>query len=90
MTRRITRAKQQIKDSGIPFRLPALQERTERLAAVLHVLYLIFTEGYAATSGPSAASRRAGHRGDPAHPDCPRTLARERGGCRALGADVAY
>jgi len=53
MTRRITRAKQQIKDSGIPFRLPALKERAERLAAVLHVLYLIFTEGYAATVGPS-------------------------------------
>jgi predicted RNA polymerase sigma factor len=52
MTRRITRAKQQIKDSGIPFRLPAQQERAERLAAVLHVLYLIFTEGYAATTGP--------------------------------------
>jgi len=53
MTRRITRAKQQIKDSGIPFRLPAPAERLERLAAVLHVLYLIFTEGYAATAGPS-------------------------------------
>ena len=53
MTRRITRAKQQIKDSGIPFRLPAQQERAERLAVVLHVLYLIFTEGYAATSGRS-------------------------------------
>jgi RNA polymerase sigma factor (sigma-70 family) len=53
MTRRITRAKQQIKDSGIPFRLPATAERTERLAAVLHVLYLIFTEGYAATTGAS-------------------------------------
>jgi RNA polymerase sigma factor (sigma-70 family) len=53
MTRRITRAKQQIKDSGIPFRLPARAERVERLAAVLHVLYLIFTEGYAATAGPS-------------------------------------
>jgi RNA polymerase sigma factor (sigma-70 family) len=52
MTRRITRAKQQIKDSGIPFRLPAQEERAERMAAVLHVLYLIFTEGYAATSGP--------------------------------------
>ncbi len=52
MTRRITRAKQQIKDSGIPFRLPAQEERAERLAAVLHVLYLIFTEGYAATTGP--------------------------------------
>ena len=53
MTRRITRAKQQIKDSGIPFRLPAPVERAERLASVLHVLYLIFTEGYAATTGAS-------------------------------------
>jgi RNA polymerase sigma factor (sigma-70 family) len=52
MTRRITRAKQLIKDSGIPFRLPGEAERAERLAAVLHVLYLIFTEGYAATTGP--------------------------------------
>jgi RNA polymerase sigma factor (sigma-70 family) len=51
MTRRITRAKQQIKDSGVPFRLPGRPQRAERLAVVLHVLYLIFTEGYAATSG---------------------------------------
>jgi RNA polymerase sigma factor (sigma-70 family) len=53
MTRRITRAKKQIKDSGVPFRLPARAERAERLAVVLHTLYLIFTEGYAATSGHS-------------------------------------
>ena len=53
MTRRITRAKQQIKDSGVPFRLPARADRAGRQAAVLHVLYLIFTEGYAATSGRS-------------------------------------
>ncbi|HVA23949.1 MAG TPA: sigma-70 family RNA polymerase sigma factor [Chloroflexota bacterium] len=53
MTRRITRAKQAIKDSGIPFRLPAPEERVERQGAVLHVLYLIFTEGYASTTGPS-------------------------------------
>jgi RNA polymerase sigma factor (sigma-70 family) len=52
MTRRITRARRLIKDSGIPFRLPGKAERAERLAAVLHVLYLIFTEGYAATTGP--------------------------------------
>ncbi len=51
MTRRITRAKQSIKDSGIPFRMPQGPERTERIAAVLHVLYLIFNEGYASTSG---------------------------------------
>ncbi len=52
MTRRITRAKQTIKDSGIPFRMPSGPEKAERLAAVLHVLYLIFNEGYASTSGP--------------------------------------
>jgi RNA polymerase sigma factor (sigma-70 family) len=48
MTRRITRAKQSVKDSGVPFRLPS----GDRLAAVLHVLYLIFNEGYASTAGP--------------------------------------
>jgi predicted RNA polymerase sigma factor len=52
MTRRITRAKQRIRDSGIPFALPPQSERTQRLAAVLHVLYLVFNEGYASTSGP--------------------------------------
>jgi RNA polymerase sigma factor (sigma-70 family) len=51
MTRRITRAKQTIKDSGVPFRMPAAAELSERLGAVLHVLYLIFNEGYATTSG---------------------------------------
>ena len=53
MTRRITRAKQQIRDSGISFSLPPIQDRGERLGAVLHTLYLIFNEGYAATSGPT-------------------------------------
>ncbi|HEU4399640.1 MAG TPA: sigma-70 family RNA polymerase sigma factor [Actinomycetota bacterium] len=53
MTRRISRAKQRIKDSGIPFGMPPGPERSERLGAVLHVLYLIFNEGYASTSGPS-------------------------------------
>lgn len=53
MTRRISRAKQRIKDSGIPFGLPPAAERAERLGAVLHVLYLIFNEGYASTSGPN-------------------------------------
>jgi RNA polymerase sigma factor (sigma-70 family) len=53
MTRRISRAKQRIKDSCIPFGMPPANERTERLGAVLHVLYLIFNEGYASTSGPS-------------------------------------
>jgi RNA polymerase sigma factor (sigma-70 family) len=51
MTRRVTRAKQAIKDSGIPFRMPTGRQRAEWLAAVLHVLYLIFNEGYVSTSG---------------------------------------
>jgi RNA polymerase sigma factor (sigma-70 family) len=53
MTRRITRAKQAIADSGTEFTMPEPGERTARLAAVLQVIYLIFTEGYASTSGPS-------------------------------------
>jgi RNA polymerase sigma factor (sigma-70 family) len=53
MAQRISRAKQSIKASGVPFRLPTPQERAERLGAVLHVLYLIFNEGYTSSVGPS-------------------------------------
>ena len=52
MAQRIRRAKQNIKESGIPFGLPTAEDRAERLRAVLHVLYLIFNEGYASSSGP--------------------------------------
>ncbi len=48
---RISRAKQQIKASGAQFRIPDEADRPERIAAVLHVLYLIFNEGYTASSG---------------------------------------
>jgi RNA polymerase sigma factor (sigma-70 family) len=51
MAQRISRAKQSIKVSKVPFRLPTPQERRERLPAVLHVLYLIFSEGYASSIG---------------------------------------
>ena len=53
VTRRITRAKQAIRESGLPFRMPSTAERAERLAVVLRVLYLIFNEGYVSTSGAS-------------------------------------
>ena len=53
MARRISRAKQRIAGSGVPFGMPPAAERAERLDAVLHVLYLIFNEGYASTSGPN-------------------------------------
>ena len=52
MTRRISRAKQGIKASGAPFSMPAPGDLAVRLAAVLHVLYLIFNEGYVSTTGP--------------------------------------
>jgi RNA polymerase sigma factor (sigma-70 family) len=51
MAQRISRAKQNIRTSAVPFRAPNPQERNERLPAVLRVLYLIFSEGYASSVG---------------------------------------
>jgi RNA polymerase sigma factor (sigma-70 family) len=51
MAQRISRAKQRIKTSGAPFALPTSGERAQRLCSVLHVLYLIFNEGYASSIG---------------------------------------
>jgi RNA polymerase sigma factor (sigma-70 family) len=51
MAQRISRAKQRVKASGVPFQLPAGDEYTSRLRSVLHVLYLIFNEGYASSTG---------------------------------------
>jgi RNA polymerase sigma factor (sigma-70 family) len=53
MAQRISRAKQTIKGSGARFDLPPAAERAERLRVVLHVLYLMFNEGYTASTGPS-------------------------------------
>jgi len=53
MAQRISRAKQSIKTSGVPFGMPSERERAQRLSAVLHVLYLIFNEGYTSSTGPS-------------------------------------
>lgn len=52
MAQRISRAKQAIKASGVPFAMPSDGERARRLASVLHVLYLIFNEGYTSSTGP--------------------------------------
>lgn len=51
MAQRISRAKQTIIESKVPFELPSAVERAQRLQAVMHVLYLIFNEGYASSSG---------------------------------------
>ena len=52
MAQRISRAKQRIRASNVPFRMPSAEEWAGRLRSVLHVLYLIFNEGYAGSAGP--------------------------------------
>ncbi|WP_329051864.1 RNA polymerase sigma factor [Amycolatopsis sp. NBC_01488] len=51
ISQRIVRAKKKIRDAGIPYRVPDAAELPDRLAPVLTVLYLVFNEGYASTSG---------------------------------------
>ena len=53
MAQRISRANRTTQASKIPFELPTRKERAQRLHAVLHVLYLIFNEGYTSSSGPA-------------------------------------
>jgi RNA polymerase sigma factor (sigma-70 family) len=55
MAQRISRAKQRLKASGAPFAMPEGGEWAERLRSVLHVLYLLFNEGYAASTGVQVA-----------------------------------
>ena len=53
VAQRIVRAKNKIRDTRIPYQIPPLGELHERLDAVLHVIYLVFNEGYSASSGTS-------------------------------------
>lgn len=55
MEQRITRAKARIANAGVPFETPGPVERSERLAAVAAMLYLVFNEGYSTTTGEAAA-----------------------------------
>jgi RNA polymerase sigma-70 factor (ECF subfamily) len=57
MAQRITRAKRKITDAGIPYRIPGDDELSARLAEVLSVIYLLFNEGYLASSGEAAQHR---------------------------------
>lgn len=53
IAQRIVRAKQKIRDAGIPYEVPAREELPDRIASVLSVVYLVFNEGYSASSGDS-------------------------------------
>ena len=89
MAKRLVRAKAKIRNAGIPYRVPPAHELPDRTAAVLGVLYLLFNEGYSATSGDGTHPTEPVRRSDSAGPDAGRADAGRARSTRLAGADAA-
>ena len=86
---RISRAKRTLAEAHVPFEVPQADEMPARVGSVLEVLYVIFTEGHAATSGADVGPSGPRRRGDAAGPGARRAPAARAGGARAGRADGA-
>ncbi len=90
MAQRISRAKATLKASGEPFTLPPPDQRAGRLRSVLHVLYLLFNEGYASSGGPDLARSDLSGEAIRLARGLRASLPGRPGGDRAAGPDAAH